>query len=98
MAWTTDDGRPCYLAFVEAGVARIAAATEASLLRSGRTVLAHARAMRTEPELSTVELRFLVARLYEALHDALTVAELRRARLDVSGDGPAGPSPETAPP
>ncbi|MGW5850473.1 hypothetical protein ACWFQ8_21420 [Streptomyces sp. NPDC055254] len=54
--------------------------------------------MRTEPELSTVELRVLVARSYEAMHDALTVAELRGARLDVSGDGPAGPSPESAQP
>lgn len=85
LPWVGDGGKPCYLVSDrESGaVSRLADATEAIQLGMGSELLAHAREMLAEDDsgCSGGELRFLAARLSEALGDALRVAESRGRRL-----------------
>ncbi|EME98048.1 hypothetical protein J7W19_21065 [Streptomyces mobaraensis NBRC 13819 = DSM 40847] len=89
LPWVTDDGRPCYLATDGAGwLSALADNTEAVQLALGAELLERVNATMGAPKLSDGELRYLVARLYEALGDALRVAESRGKRLPgVDADG-----------
>ncbi|WP_414168040.1 hypothetical protein ACMATS_13810 [Streptoverticillium reticulum] len=93
LPWATDDGRPCYLATDGAGwLSALADDMEAVQLAVGAELLGHVNATMGAPKLSDGELRYLVARLYEALGDALIVAESRGKRLSGAdtGDGREG--------
>ena len=85
LPWVGDGGKDCYLVSGSEGgvVSRLADATETIRLEMGSELLAHAREMLTEDAscCSGNELRFLAARLSEALGDALRVAESRGRRL-----------------
>lgn len=80
LPWTNADGNPCYLSAAPADspVSRLADDMERIQLAMGSELLGYAKGLSECP----VELRFLAARLCEALADALRVAESRGARLE----------------
>ncbi|MFI6639637.1 hypothetical protein [Streptomyces sp. NPDC050504] len=90
LPWAGPEGKPCYVLTDDAGgyVSRIADQVEAVQLGMGNELLGHARELIDDPKVDAAQLRFLSARLTEALSDAVRVAESRGARL------PEGP--ETA--
>ncbi|MFF1686983.1 MULTISPECIES: hypothetical protein [unclassified Streptomyces] len=67
-------------------VARLADSIESVQLGMGTELLGHARALLDEPKVDAQQLRFLSARLSEALEDALRVADSRGARLALITD------------
>ncbi|MFJ1669451.1 hypothetical protein ACIOK4_24210 [Streptomyces bottropensis] len=81
LPWTGVEGKPCYLVSDGRGgpISRLADTTESIQLGMASELLAHARDML--PNALPGELRFLAARLTEALADALRVAESRDRRL-----------------
>ncbi|WP_405598374.1 hypothetical protein OG741_15965 [Streptomyces sp. NBC_01410] len=89
LPWTGPDGKPCYLLTDKSGgyVSRVADQIESVQLGMGTALLGHAEALLDDPRADTFQLRFLSARLTEALRDAVRVAESRGARL---------PEPDTA--
>ena len=103
LPWPGPDGKPCYLQTDDQGgfLSRLADEMEAVQLTTGGELLGHARSVLDGREASPVELRFLVARLSEALTDALRVARSRGDRIPVPGDDDTGdaclaPSPEAS--
>lgn len=70
----TDDGGQSHLS-------RLADQMEEVQLRAGDILLGHAADMLRDDNVKPWELRYLSARLYEALGDALRVAESRGNRL-----------------
>ncbi|MFD3558895.1 hypothetical protein ACFWVU_04390 [Streptomyces sp. NPDC058686] len=91
LPWAGADDKPCYLLTDRhtngtSAVARLADNIESLQLGMGTELLGHARALLDEPRVDAQQLRFLSARLSEALQDALRVAESRGARLDLIAD------------
>ncbi|MGW3738480.1 hypothetical protein [Streptomyces sp. NPDC005148] len=89
----TDDGSRSHLS-------RLADQMEEVQLRAGDILLGHAADMLKDDNVKPCELRYLSARLYEALGDALRVAESRGDRLtiptvddDACGAPDDGPAP-----
>ncbi|MFI0225522.1 hypothetical protein [Streptomyces lydicus] len=78
----TDDG--------DSPLSRLADEMEDVQLRTGVELLDHAEKMLEDRKASALELRFLSARLSEALRDALRVAESRGERLPEPDDDDAG--------
>ncbi|MEU5022147.1 hypothetical protein AB0G60_32735 [Streptomyces angustmyceticus] len=70
---STDDG--------DSSLSRLADEIEEVQLETGAELLDHAAMMLENQKVNAVELRFLSARLCEALRDALRVAESRGGRL-----------------
>ncbi|MBT2410431.1 hypothetical protein J7I94_07635 [Streptomyces sp. ISL-12] len=90
LPWSGPEGKPCYLITDGSGrgyVSRVADRIESVQLGMGAELVSHAQALLSTPEASAGELRFLSARLTEALQDALRVAESRGARLPVPDAG-----------
>jgi hypothetical protein len=85
-----DNGKECWLPPAsEGGVLSVMAdAAEADMMRSGREVLAHARGILEDSQLSNTELRFIASRLAENLAEVLRVAQSRGIRLGVEGPTP----------
>ncbi|MFI0734410.1 hypothetical protein ACH4S9_36265 [Streptomyces sp. NPDC021225] len=99
LPWSGPDGKPCYLATDDGNslLSRRADEIEALQVSMGRELLAHARALLADREAGAGELRFLAARLCEALCDVLRVAESRGGRLPAPDeDGVHGLDPERA--
>lgn len=91
LPWATDDGRPCYLATDGEGwLSALADDLESAQLAIGADLLKYVSAAMGGPNLSDVELRYLAARLSEALGDALKVAESRGKRLPGADAGDGG--------
>ncbi|MFF5567161.1 hypothetical protein ACFY7Z_22440 [Streptomyces sp. NPDC012623] len=90
----TDDDRRSHLS-------RLADQMEEVQLQAGNVLLGHAADMLKDDKVQPWELRYLSARLYEALRDALRVAESRGDRLpqpeddDPDHDDDAPPAEET---
>ncbi|MFD7315020.1 hypothetical protein [Streptomyces sp. NPDC059883] len=93
----TDDGR--------SHLSQLADQMEEVQLQAGDVLLGHAASMLKDENVKAWELRYLSARLYEALSDALRVAESRGDRLpqleddDIEpvDDGNNGPNDITSP-
>jgi hypothetical protein len=86
LPWEAPGGKRCYLSSDGGFLPRFADQVEAVQLGMGAGLLRHADTMLLEPRASARELRFLAARLTEALADALRVAESRGDRLDAIDD------------
>ncbi|WP_329546767.1 hypothetical protein OG548_23285 [Streptomyces sp. NBC_01356] len=98
LPWAGPEGKPCYL--VSDGnshLSHVADTVEELQLGMAGELLAHAERMLADRKVTAAELRFLGARLSEALGDVVRVAESRGARLpvpdDIDGDDDDGPEP-----
>jgi len=90
LPWSSPEGNPCYLLTDDNGdgyLSRLADDIESVQLDMGSELLGHAKELLDDPKAGAGELRFLSARLTEALRDALRVADSRGARLPVPDDG-----------
>ncbi|MEW1866293.1 hypothetical protein AB0399_38960 [Streptomyces sp. NPDC088194] len=82
LPWTEENGQPAYLNGDPSGpLWKLADQMEAVQLGLAEELLRNVRAVLAGPEPSPGELCFLIARLTEALLDALRVAHSRGARL-----------------
>nr|WP_206301064.1 hypothetical protein [Streptomyces populi] len=82
LPWTGAEGKRCYLVGDGTGyLSRVADSVEAVQLAMADELLAHAADMLTDHGATSAQLRFLAARLAEALCDVHRVAESRGARL-----------------
>ncbi|MER6999483.1 hypothetical protein [Streptomyces sp. NPDC000410] len=83
LPWSGTDGKPCVLITDDHGgyISRLADNIESVQLGMGNELLAHAVDLLDDHKLGSSELRYLSARLSEALRDALRIAESRGARL-----------------
>ncbi|MFF8813822.1 hypothetical protein [Streptomyces pactum] len=100
LPWTGPGGRPAYLLAdaTDSHLWRLADEMEAVQLRMGGEMIRHARAVVEDRKADTGQLRYVVARLTEALTDALRVAESRGLRLAAGPDTGPDPGPATDPP
>lgn len=91
LPWVDPEGKPCYLDTDGTGyVSRLADDMEAVQLSMCRELLDHATDMIPDRQITSAQLRFLVARMAEALRDVQRIAESRGARLPVTAyDEPA---------
>ncbi|MFD3917543.1 hypothetical protein [Streptomyces sp. NPDC058595] len=86
LPWSGSEGQSAYLVTDETGdgyLSRLADNVESVQLGMGSELIGHAQALLSDPKADAGELRFLSARLTEALGDALRVARSRGARLPV---------------
>ncbi|MEV7869483.1 hypothetical protein AB0P17_26090 [Streptomyces sp. NPDC088124] len=84
------DGKPCYLSGDGTGyISRLADEMEDAQLDMAAEILGHAADMLADSKTTAVQLRFLAARMSEALRDACRIAESRGARI------PEPPCPDT---
>ncbi|MET9292066.1 hypothetical protein [Streptomyces sp. NPDC003077] len=83
LPWDTSEGKPCYLIAGDGAgyVSRRADQIERAQLDMGAALLGHARALLDDPRTDAVQLRYLSARLTEALRDAVRVAESRGGQM-----------------
>nr|WP_197973772.1 MULTISPECIES: hypothetical protein [Streptomyces] len=84
LPWTGSEGKPCYLVGDGTGhVSRVADTIESVQLGMADDLLAHVADMLADHRATSAQLRFLLARMSEALTDVLRIAESRGARLPV---------------
>jgi hypothetical protein len=86
LPWTGAGGKPCYL--VADGnrtsrVSLVADAVESVQVGMAGDLLGHAADMLDDHDVTSAQLRFLLARMSEALTDVLRIARSRGARLPV---------------
>jgi hypothetical protein len=82
LPWTGDGGKPCYLVSDGTGPAsRVADTVESVQLDMAGELLDHAADMLADRRATLAQLRFLVARMSEALTDVRRIAQSRGARL-----------------
>ena len=82
LPWTGLDGKPCYVLGDGAGyVSRIADHVESVQLGMAAELLDHAADMLDDRQVTAAQLRYVVARMAEALRDVHRIAESRGARL-----------------
>ncbi|WFB08107.1 hypothetical protein LRS74_14380 [Streptomyces sp. LX-29] len=92
LPWAGPHGQPCYLDSDRAGfLTKVADEMEAAQLSMGFGLLGHARLLLDDRKADAGELRFLAARLIEALEMVLRVAESRGGRLGSPEYGSATP-------
>lgn len=89
LPWASPEGRPCFLLTDGRGgfLSRRADAAEATQIEMGYRLLGHSEALLSAPRVGVPELRYLAARLTEALRDGLRIAESRGARLGEPSPG-----------
>ncbi|MER7180392.1 hypothetical protein ABT404_13090 [Streptomyces hyaluromycini] len=79
LPWAGPEGKPCFLVTDGDGyLSRAADAVESVQLGMAAGLLDHSAALLEERQVTKAELRFLVARIREALTDVLRIAESRR--------------------
>ncbi|WP_406307918.1 hypothetical protein [Streptomyces griseoaurantiacus] len=86
LPWSTLDGNPCYLVTDDTGtgrLARLADDIETVQLGMADDLLGHAVDLLGDTKATAPQLRYLAARLTEALHDVHRIARSRGARLPV---------------
>lgn len=84
LPWTGEGGKPCYLDTGGTGpVSRAADAVESVQLAMAGELLDHADDMLADRRATPAQLRFLLARMSEALTDVRRIAESRGARVPV---------------
>jgi len=82
LPWVGPDGKPCYLVGDGTGyLSRVADGIESVQLGMSAELLDHAADMLNNDRATSVQLRFLAARMAEALRDVHRIAESRGARL-----------------
>ncbi|MEU8484293.1 hypothetical protein [Streptomyces sp. NPDC048641] len=82
LPWSGPEGKPCYLVGDGTGyLSRVADSIESVQLWMSVELLDHAADMLADHKATSVQLRFLVARMAEALTDVHRIAESRGARL-----------------
>jgi len=82
LPWSTAEGKPCYVIGDGTGyVSRVADNVECVQLGMAAELLDHAADMLGDGKATPAQLRYLAARLAEALRDAHRIAESRGARL-----------------
>ncbi|WSQ15519.1 hypothetical protein OG604_17240 [Streptomyces sp. NBC_01231] len=82
LPWTGPEGKPCYLVGDGTGhLSRVADTVESVQLGMAGELLDHAADMLADRRATPVQLRFLAARMVEALRDVHRIAESRGARL-----------------
>ncbi|MFF2131886.1 hypothetical protein ACFVW1_42380 [Streptomyces olivochromogenes] len=93
LPWSGEGGKPCYLVGDGTGyLSRVADTVESVQLGMSVALLDHAADMLDDHKVTAAQLRFLAARMAEALRDVHRIAESRGARLPVPvHDGPACP-------
>ncbi|WP_405810269.1 hypothetical protein OG524_12785 [Streptomyces sp. NBC_01520] len=87
LPWAGPEGKPCYVLGDGTGdVSRVADNVERVQLGMAGDLLAHAADMLDDRQVTSAQLRYVVARMAEALRDVHRIAESRGARLGaVSG-------------
>ncbi|WP_328317567.1 hypothetical protein [Streptomyces sp. NBC_00388] len=91
LPWVSPEGKPCYLFGDGTGyVSRHADDIEGLQLDMAGELLDHAADMDGDQGVTSVQLRYVVARLAESLRDLHRIARSRGARLDACGCGAAG--------
>ncbi|AYN41220.1 hypothetical protein D9753_22675 [Streptomyces dangxiongensis] len=84
LPWSTLDGNPCYLVTDDTGTGRLSCLAddvEAVQLGMADDLLGHAVNLLGDDKATAPQLRYLAARLAEALHDVHRIARSRGARL-----------------
>ncbi|MGC3001305.1 hypothetical protein ACPF8X_23785 [Streptomyces sp. G35A] len=84
LPWSNLDGNPCYLLTDDTGtgrLSRLADEIEAVQLGMADDLLGHAVDLLGDGKATAPQLRYLAARLAEALHDVHRIARSRGARL-----------------
>ncbi|MFJ4692050.1 hypothetical protein [Streptomyces sp. NPDC088766] len=99
LPWSDLDGKPCHLLTDDTGTGRLSRlADDVETVRLGMAddLLGHAVDLLGDARATAPQLRFLAARLAEALHDVHRIARSRGDRLPVSHDGEeaCGAAPE----
>ncbi|MGX1561929.1 hypothetical protein [Streptomyces sp. NPDC055506] len=85
LPWSGQGGKSCYLVGDGTGyLSRVADDIESVQLDMAARLLDHATDMLADHKVTTAQLRFLVARMTEALRDVHRIAESRGARLPAS--------------
>lgn len=91
LPWTGAGGKPCYVIGDGVGhVSRLADDIEAVQLGMAADLLDHARDLLADRRATDAQLRFVVARMIEALRVVHRIARSRGARLPGGGARPAG--------
>ncbi|WP_432094614.1 hypothetical protein [Streptomyces sp. bgisy100] len=92
LPWLGSSGQRSYLVTDDGAshLSRLADEMEEAQLQAGAVLLGHAAGILEAERTNPWELRYLSARLTEALRDALRVAESRGERLPRSQDMPPG--------
>lgn len=92
LPWSGPEGKPCYLIGDGTGyLSRVADNIECVQLGMAGELLDHAADMLGDEKATSAQLRFLAARMAEALRDVHRIAESRGARLPAAAcDGPDG--------
>jgi hypothetical protein len=84
LPWSSPEGKPCYLLGDGTGyVSRVADNIESVQLGMAAELLDHAADMLDDRQVTPEQLRFVVARMAEALRDVHRIAKSRGARLPV---------------
>lgn len=84
LPWSTPEGKPCYLIGDGTGfLSRVADNVESVQLEMAAELLDHAADMLADRQVTSAQLRFLAARMAEALRDVHRIADSRGARLPV---------------
>ncbi|MFI8093081.1 hypothetical protein ACIF9R_33020 [Streptomyces sp. NPDC086080] len=98
LPWPGPEGKPCYLLTDGSGrLSRAADTAESIQLDMAGDLLAHLADMLDDEHVTAVQLRYLLARMNEALTDVCRIAESRGARLRVYTDVKAGTGPIDTP-
>jgi hypothetical protein len=93
LPWTGTEGKPCYLITDGTGyLSRVADTIESVQLGMARDLLDHAAELLAEEKATNAQLRFMLARMREALTDVHRIAESRGARLAPAADGSQPPT------
>ncbi|MGW0571596.1 hypothetical protein [Streptomyces tauricus] len=95
LPWAGEEGKPCYLVGDGTGrLSRTADRVESVQLGMAAEILTHAADLLADRRATADQLRYLAARLAEALTDVHRIAESRGARIpppfDVDAHGCAG--------
>ncbi|MGP4047533.1 hypothetical protein [Streptomyces sp. 2A115] len=99
LPWAGPEGKPCYLVTDGTGyVSRVADNIESVQLGMSVELLDHAADMLADHKATGPQLRFLAARMAEALRDVHRIAESRGARLPLTAyDDPEAEIPVPGP-
>ncbi|MEK8143331.1 hypothetical protein NKH18_17890 [Streptomyces sp. M10(2022)] len=85
LPWSSSDGKPCYVLGDGTGyVSRVADNVESVQLGMAVELLDHAADMLDDRQVTSAQLRYVVARMAEALRDVHRIAESRGARLSTA--------------
>ncbi|WP_121714042.1 hypothetical protein [Streptomyces sp. E5N91] len=91
LPWAGPEGKPCYLLTDGSGrLSRAADTVESVQLGMAGDLLGHVADMLDDPDVTSGQLRYALARLSEALTDVKRIAESRGARLLAPADGGTG--------